>query len=191
PLRWVAAAARRRARAHQAAVAPALVEIAQLCEVRRHALLALYDALPTVQAPLRAELTLALDQARAGMDLADALRLMAHRCCQNFYLHQLAELVAITTREGGDLSGALLQLAARLRTAEELKAEQAAELLGYKTLTGLLLAASLLPLPYWALTRAPAWQVFVERPLAQLALVWTVLSGLAIVLLPYWLALED
>jgi hypothetical protein len=31
----------------------------------------------------------------------------------------------------------------------------------------------------------------VERPLAQLALVWTVLSGLAIVLLPYWLALED
>jgi hypothetical protein len=191
PWQLLQRAARRRGRAYQAAVEAALVQIARACEVRHHPLPALYDVAGQVAPPLRAELEAALDQVWSGMDLSDALRLMAARCCDNFYLHQLAELVAITTRQGGDLAAALYPLIARLRTAEELRAEQAAELFGYKTLTRLLWAASLAPLPYWALTGAPAWDLFVQVPAARAVLVWAVLSGLAIVLLPYWLALEE
>lgn len=191
PYQWVRSRIRERSRAITRAAEPALVAIAKLCEVRRHPYLAIADALPLLQPPLKAEFELALSQTQAGLPLPEALRQLAGRCCDNFYLHQVAELVAINIRQGGDLSGALERLAARLRTMEELKAEEAAELFGYKWLTRLLLGASLLPLAFWAATDAPALAVFRSQPVAQGLLVWVVLSGLAIASLPYWLAIEE
>ncbi|HYG56721.1 MAG TPA: type II secretion system F family protein [Symbiobacteriaceae bacterium] len=191
PLQFVRSRIRQRGRIITRAAEPALVAIARLCEVRRHPFLAITDALPMLQPPLRAEFELALSQTQAGLPLADALRMLAVRCCDNFYLHQLAELVAINIRQGGDLSGGLERLAARLRTMEELRAEELAELFGYRWLTRLLLAASVLPLPYWLLTGAPSLQVYLTEPLARGLLVWVVVSGLAIASLPYWLTIDD
>lgn len=191
PYQLVRTRIQQRARAVHTAVEPALIQIAKLCEVRHHPFLALSDALPMLEQPLQAELGEALQQTQAGLPLPDALRQMAHRCCDNFYLHQLAELVAINIRTGGDLAGSLQRLANRLRTMEELRAEEAAELFGYKWLTRLLFGAALLPLPYWALTGSRSLDLFVTDPVAQALLVWVVLSGLAIASLPYWLAIED
>jgi Flp pilus assembly protein TadB len=182
---------RRRNRAIQTAAGPALAQIARLYAVRHHPFLALTDALAMVQPPLRAELELALLQAQAGLPLPEALRAMAARCADNFYLHQLAELVAVHVREGGDLAASLDRLSARLRTMEELRAEEAAELFGYGWLTRLLFIATLAPFPYWILTGSPALQVYRSEPVARWVLVWVVLTGLVIASLPYWLATED
>ncbi len=191
PYRLVRARIAHRGRAVQAAVEPALVQIAMLCEVRRHPYLALTDALPLLRPPLKAEMERALAEAQAGTPLPEALRSVAFRLGDNFYLHQLAELVAINIRSGGDLSGSLQRLAARLRTTEELRAEEAAELFGYKWLTRILVGAALAPVPYWAVTGSEALAIFREEPLAQAVLVWVVVSGLVIASLPYWLALEE
>lgn len=191
PFQAVRVRLKARARAVNAAAAPALVQIARLCEVRGHPLLALTDALPMLQMPLKAEFERALAQTQAGAPLPEALRELAARCYNNFYLHQLAELVAIHIRQGGDLAGALQRLADRMRTLEELRAEETAELFGYKLLTRLLFGAALLPLPYWALTRSPSLKIYLENPLAQGLLIWVLVSGLAITSLPYWMAIED
>ncbi|HWI63702.1 MAG TPA: type II secretion system F family protein, partial [Symbiobacteriaceae bacterium] len=191
PLQAVRARAKRRARLIHAAVEPALVQIARLCEVRRHPFLALIDALPLLQQPLKGEFEQAVSQCQAGMPLPEALRALAARCGSDFYLHQLAELVAINIKEGGDLSGGLERLATRLRTMEELRAEETAELFGYKWLTRILVAISILPLPYWALTRSASFQFYLTHPLAKVLLVWVALSGLIIASLPYWMAIED
>lgn len=191
PYRLVRARISLRNRAITAAVRPALIQIAKLCEVRHHPLLALTDAMPLLEPPLKAELALALADAEAGVPLPDALRGMAERCCNNFYLHQLAELVAVNIRSGGDLAGSLEGLAVRLRTIEELKAEETAELFGYKWLTRLLFVAALLPLAWWAVTGSGSLQIFIHQPVARLILIWVVLSGMAITALPYLLAIEE
>lgn len=191
PYQLVRARIGRRSRVIQAAVEPALIQIAKLCEVRHHPFLALSDAAGMLDEPLRSEFLRALLETQAGIPLEDALRALAHRCCNNFYLHQLAELVALNVRAGGDLAGSLQRLASRLRTMEELKAEETAELFGYKWLTRLLFGAALAPLPYWALTGSGSLRVFTENAPARALLIWVVLSGLAIASLPYWLAIED
>jgi Flp pilus assembly protein TadB len=191
PYRLVRVRIGRRNRAIAAAVRPALIQIAKLCEVRHHPLLALADAMPLLDPPLKAELAVALAEAQAGLPLPDALRGMAERCCGNFYLHQLAELVALNIRSGGDIGGSLEGLAARLATQEELQAEETAALFGYKWLTRLLFGAALLPLAYWAVVGSGKLQIFVQQPVARLILIWVVLSGLAITVLPYLLAIDE
>lgn len=191
PYQYLRTRIRSRSRAIHTAIETALVQIAQIADVRHHPFLALSDAVPMLEPPLRDEFTRALLESQAGTSLPDALRSMASRCYDNFYLHQLAELVAINIRDGGDLAGSLRRLAGRLRTMEELRAEEAAELFGYHWLTRLLFGATLLPLPYWVLTRSSSLKVFVGQPLPRLGLVWVVVSGLVIVSLPYWLAIED
>jgi hypothetical protein len=191
PYRLVRGRIRRRNQAISAAVQPALVQIAKLSEVRHHPFLALSDALPLLEEPLCSEFGRAVAETQAGLPLPDALRQVATRCGDNFYLHQLAELVAINIKTGGDLSTSLHRLTARMRTMEELKAEETAELFGYKWLTRALFAAALLPLPYWAVTHSESLQVYMEHPLARGILVWVVVSGLAIAALPYLLAIEE
>jgi Flp pilus assembly protein TadB len=191
PYQLVKMRLRQRNRAIQGAVEPLLVQLAKLCEVRHHPFLALSDALPMIQPPLRAEFEQAIAEARAGLPLPEALRQVAGRCADNFYLHQVAELVAITVVNGGDLAGGLQRLAGRLRSMAELQAEEAAELFGYKWLTRILFAAALLPLPYWALTGSQNLALFQTNGVAQALLVWVLLSGLAIATLPYWLAIDD
>jgi Flp pilus assembly protein TadB len=180
-----------RTRRINAAVGPALVQIGKLAEVRGHPFLALSDALPVLEPSLRHEFTLALAETQAGEPLPDALRRLAHRCCDNFYLHQLAELVATNIRDGANLSHSLRRLVSRLRQSEELRAEEGVELFGYRWLTSLLLLFGLAPIPWWALTRAPALAIFIEEPLARWLLLWVVLSGVAIMSLPYWLAIDE
>lgn len=182
---------RKRSRAIHAAIESALVQIAQIAEVRRHPFLALSDAVPMLEPPLNSEFNRALLESQSGLSLPDALRQMATRCHDNFYLHQLSELVAINIRDGGDLAGSLRRLAGRLRTMEELRAEETAELFGYNWLTRLLFGATLLPLPYWVLTRSKSLTLFVQEPWPRLGLVWVVVSGLVIISLPYWLAIDD
>ncbi len=191
PLQAVRARSQARARGIAKAAEPAIVQIAKLCEVRGHPFLALCDALPMLEPPLKAEFDRVLAETQAGAHLPDALRELAVRCCNNFYLHQLAELVAIHIRQGGDLSGALLRLADRMRTMDELRAEETAELFGYKMLTRLLFVAGLAPLPYWALTKSPSLGFFLHNDGAQTLLLWALISGLAIASLPYWMAIED
>lgn len=178
---------RRRRRAVQAAVGPALAQIARLADLRPHPFLALTDALPILQPPLKAEFDLVLIQAQAGLPLPEALRDLAGRCGGNFYLHELAELVAVHIREGGgDLAGSLNRLSARYRAMEELRAEEATELLRYQWLTRLLFIATLAPLLYWAITGSAALQTYIHEPAARWVLLWVVLTGLVIASLPYW-----
>lgn len=181
----------RRSQAVNTAVEPALVQIAKLYEVRHHPFLALQDAVPLLEGPLKAEFAQALAETQAGLPLPDALRQLAERCCDNFYLHQLAELVTLNIRTGGDLSSSLQRLSARLRTMEELKAEEAAELFGYKWLTRALFGAAILPIPYWAVTNSRSLHIFMDQPLARWILIWVVVSGMAIASLPYLLAIEE
>jgi len=182
---------RARARTINRVVGPALIHIAKICEVRQHPFLALVDALPMLEQPLKAEFERAVMETQAGAPLPDALRDVATRNCDNFYLHQLAELVEINIHSGGDLAESLQRLATRLRTVDELRAEESAELFDYSWLTRILFVAALLPLPYWALTGSAHLRLFIERPLASGLLVWVVASGLAIASLPYWMAIED
>ena len=191
PYQAMRARARARGRAIAAATEPALVQIARLCEVRHHPFLALTDAVPMLGGPLQPEFERALAETQAGLPLPEALRQMAVRCGDDFYLHQLAELVAIHIRAGGDLAGSLSRLAGRLRTMAELQAEESAELFGYRWLTRILYAAALLPLAHWGLTGSPSFQLFVAEPVGRGVLVWVVLSGLAIASLPYWLAIDE
>jgi len=159
PLLTVRVPVRRRTRQIQAAVAPALNHIARLCEVRRDPHLALADALPLLAPPLKGELALALTQARADVPLPEALRHMAARCDNNFYLHQLADLVALCLRDGGgDLSAGLDRLLARFRSLEGVRARQQRRLIARAWLTGLLAMAPLLGLTYWAPTLSPTLQ---------------------------------
>jgi hypothetical protein len=180
-----------RARAVSQAVGPALAALAKLVEVRHQPLPALTDLLPSASPPLQGELRRALADVGAGIPLPDALSTLAERAGGNFYLHQVAELVRLNLRTGGDLAGAIQRLADRYRTMEELRAEEKAELFGYSWLLWLLFIAALLPLPYWALTGAPAMQVWLTQPLAQSILAWVVGSGVTIASLPYWLALDE
>lgn len=191
PYQVVQSRIRARARAINRVAGPALVHIAKICEVRHHPFLALVDALPMLEQPLKAEFERAVMETQAGAPLPDALRDLAARNCDNFYLHQLAELVEINIHSGGDLADSLQRLTTRMRTMDELRAEESAELFGYTWLTRMLFVAALLPLPYWALTGSAHMQLFVERPLASGVLVWVVASGLAISSLPYWMAIED
>lgn len=180
-----------RARRLNSQVEPALIQIGKLADVRGHPYLALSDAAEVLPQPLKRELERALAEAQSGDPLPDALRRMAQRCCDNFYLHQLAELVAINIRDGASLGQNLHRLVGRLRLAEELKAEEAVELFGYRWLTSLLLAIGLAPLPWWALTGSKSLDVFAQEPLARLLLTWVVLSGVAVASLPYWLAIDE
>jgi len=191
PYQLVRAKIRARARQINRAVGPALVHIAKICEVRHHPFLALADSLPMLEQPLKAEFEQAVTETQAGARLPDSLRDLAIRNCDNFYLHQLAELIEINIRSGGDLTDSLQRLAGRLRTMDELRAEESAELFGYTWLTRILFIAALLPLPYWAITGSPHLQLFIEQPLASGLLVWVVSSGLAIASLPYWMATSD
>jgi hypothetical protein len=191
PYQLVRSRIRARARRVNRVVGPALVHIAKICEVRHHPFLALVDALPMLEQPLKTEFERAVVETQAGAPLPEALRDLATRNCDNFYLHQLAELVEINIRSGGDLADSLQRLATRMRTMDELRAEESAELFGYTWLTRILFVAALLPLPYWALTGSAHLRLFVERPLASGLLVWVVASGLAIASLPYWMALDD
>ncbi|MGE5673466.1 MAG: type II secretion system F family protein [Mycobacterium leprae] len=191
PYQLLCARVKRQHMAIQKAVEPALVQIAQIYEVRRHPYLALCDAVPVLAPPLQRELQAALQESQAGLSLADALRQMAARCYNNFYLHQLAELVAVNIQNGGDLAESLRRLAARLRLMDEVRAEETAELFGYRWLTRLLYGATLLPLLLWAWTTAPNLTFFVLSPWGRLLLVWVVLSGLIVISLPYWLAIDD
>lgn len=180
-----------RARAVTKAVGPALAALAKLVEVRRQPLPALTDLLPSAAPPLQAELRRALADVGAGIALPDALAGLAERSGGNFYLHQVAELTRLNLKSGGDLAGALQRLADRYRMMEELRAEEKAELFGYSWLLWLLFAAALLPLPYWALSGAPAMQIWLHQPLAQWILAWVIASGVGIATLPYWLALDE
>lgn len=180
-----------RARAVTLAVGPALAALAKLIEVRQQPLLALTDLLPSAAPPLQAELRRALAEVGTGVPLPEALTTLAERAGNNFYLHQVAELVRLNLRTGGDLAGAIQRLADRFRMMEELRAEEKAELFGYSWLLWLLFVAALLPLPYWALTNAPAMQIWLHQPLAQGLLAWVFASGVAIASLPYWLALNE
>ncbi|HYF92696.1 MAG TPA: type II secretion system F family protein [Symbiobacteriaceae bacterium] len=181
----------RRARAVRAAVEPALVHIALGWAIRRHPLLAITEALPLLAPPLRAEFELAVSQCRGGLPLPEALQELASRCAGDFYLHQLAELVANNLREGGDLGAELERLAARLRTMAELRAEETAKLSGYKWLTRILFAVSLAPLPYWAATRSAQLQFYAQHSLGKVIVLWVVVSGLISASLPYWQVVED
>jgi pilus assembly protein TadC len=180
-----------RARAVSRAVGPALAALAKLVEVRQQPLPALTDLLPSTNPPLQGELRRTLADVGAGIPLPDALTTLAERTGGDFYLHQVAELVRLNLRTGGDLAGAIQRLADRYRTMEELRAEERAELFGYSWLLWLLFIAALLPLPYWALTGAPALRIWLTQPLAQSILAWVVGSGVAIASLPYWLALDE
>lgn len=180
-----------RARAVTRAVGPALAALAKLIEVRQQPLPALTDLLPTTVPPLQAELRRALSDVGAGIPLPEALAAMAERSGANFYLHQLAELIRLNLRTGGDLAAAVQRLADRFRMMEELRAEEKAELFGYSWLLWLLFGAALLPLPYWALSGAPAMQIWLHQPIASWLLAWVVASGVAIASLPYWLALDE
>ncbi|HLO04379.1 MAG TPA: type II secretion system F family protein [Symbiobacteriaceae bacterium] len=180
-----------RARAVTQAVGPALAALSKLLEVRQQPLLALTDLLPSAAPPLQAELRRALAEVGAGIPLPEALTAMAERAGNNFYLHQVAELTRLNLRTGGDLAGAIQRLADRFRMMEELRAEEKAELFGYSWLLWLLFVAALLPLPYWALSGAPAMQIWLHQPLAQGLLAWVIASGVAIASLPYWLALDE
>lgn len=180
-----------RARAVTLAVGPALAALAKLIEVRQQPVLAFTDLLPSTAQPLQQELRRALAEVGAGIPLPDALAALAERSGDNFYLHQVAELTRLNLRSGGDLAGAVQRLADRFRMMEELRAEEKAELFGYSWLLWLLFAAALLPLPYWALSGAPAMQIWLHQPLAQGILAWVIISGAAIGSLPYWLALNE
>lgn len=180
-----------RARAVTLAVGPALAALAKLIEVRQQPLLALTDLLPSTVPPLQGELRRALAEVGTGTPLPEALGALAERTGDNFYLHQVAELTRLNLRTGGDLAGAIQRLADRFRMMEELRAEEKAELFGYSWLLWLLFIAALLPLPYWALTGAPAMQIWLHQPLAQGLLAWVITSGVAIASLPYWLALNE
>lgn len=180
-----------RARAVTLAVGPALAALAKLIEVRHQPVLAFTDLLPSVAQPLQAELRRALAEVGAGIPLPEALAALAERSGDNFYLHQVAELTRLNLRSGGDLAGAVQRLADRFRMMEELRAEEKAELFGYSWLLWLLFAAALLPLPSWALSSAPAMQIWLHQPLAQGILAWVIISGAAIGSLPYWLALNE
>lgn len=191
PLLAVRGRVARRQREVMRAVEPALVLLARLCEVRSHPFLAIADALPMLEPPLRAEFERAVAEVHAGSPLPLALREVAGRLGDDFYLHQLAELVEINIRTGSDLPGSLTRLAERLRTLEEIQAEERAELLGYRWLTRLLFLGGLAPVIYWSATGSPSLDIFHSHPLAQALLVWALVSGLVIISLPYWLAVEE
>lgn len=191
PLLAVRGQVGRRRREVLRAVEPAFVLLARLCEVRSHPFLAISDALPMLEPPLRAEFERVVAEVHAGSPLPLTLRELAGRLGDDFYLHQLAELVEINIRSGGDLAGSLNRLADRLRTLEEIQAEERAELLGYRWLTRLLFLGGLLPVGYWSLTGSPSLEIFQSHPLAQALLIWALVSGLVIISLPYWLAVEE
>jgi Flp pilus assembly protein TadB len=191
PYRVLQTIAAGRHRRISAAVGPALAQVSQLAAVRGHPLLAFADALPILPPALRGEFETALAEAQAGEPLPEALRRLAARCGDNFYLHQLAELISVSIRDGAPLSPSLARLVARQRVTEELKAEEAVELFGYRWLTGLLLAVSLAPLFWWAWRGSPAFAAFLAEPLGRWLLHWVVFSGFGIASLPYWLAIEE
>jgi Flp pilus assembly protein TadB len=177
----------RRSRAIHGAVEPALVQISRSLAVKSEPIAALHLAAPALPPLLRPEFERALAEAEGGLPLPDALRSLAARCAHDFYLHQLAELVALHLRDGGDLSSTLTLLLERFRSMAELRAAEAAALSGWRWAIRVLAVAALLPLPYWAFASGSALQVYVEAPAARLALAVVMAVGLAAAALPYWL----
>lgn len=188
PGRLAAAARRRRARRRRQALAVALPLLARMAAVHRAPYAALAAAAPALPPPLGPGLEQALARHRAGVPLGEALAAMAEEYDGDFYLHQLAGLVAVCQRQGGDLAAALDRLAQRLRQAEELRAEAAAELFGYGALAASLFAFSLAPAVLSAFTGGPQWPYLTGTATGRWLLAWAVWSGLAVAALPAWLA---
>lgn len=185
---WSRLRARRRLRA---ALGPALTMLARLAEAHPHPYRVLQEAAPRVPAPLGPELNRALAEHRAGVALDDALRRVAHRLDEDFYLHQVADLTGIAIRQGGGLAAPLTRLLDRFWQAQELEAEAAVELFGYGWLTLGLFLFSLLPLPLALAAGGPQADYLLHSPGGQRLLAWVVWSGMAVAALPGWLSSSD
>ncbi|MDF2630107.1 MAG: hypothetical protein K0R39_3938, partial [Symbiobacteriaceae bacterium] len=152
PLHLVQWQGRRRRRATRAAAEAALAHIARAYGVRRHPSLAISDAVPKMASPMKEAFSLALSQCQAGFPLPDALRALAVRSGNDFYLSQFAEVVAFSLRSECDLSGALEHLVARMRAD----------------------AARRLGPPAWRL--AAGWLGQIAAGSAGVALLWSVIT---------------
>lgn len=191
PGRLAAGLRRRRSRRLRQALALALPQLARLAAAEPVPYRVLAQAAPRLGAPLGPELERALAEHRAGVPLDEALRRLARRLDDDFYLHQLAGFTATALRQGGTLTDPLERLTARLRQAEELRAEARAELFGYGWLVAGLYAFSLAPLPLSALSGGPHLTYVTTATAGQWLLAWVVWSGLAVAALPGWLAPDE
>ncbi|MDB4893917.1 MAG: hypothetical protein JWN15_179 [Firmicutes bacterium] len=169
---------------------PILVQLTKVADVRTHPYLALQDAVPAMDEPLRSEFTRALQDYEAGMGLSDAIRDVAERLGRDPYIMQLSELVDLSVQSGANFGEALFRLLSRYRHTEELRAEEQTQMKGYSWLTWVFYLGSLLPLPYW-LMRDPGSLPSFQGPIAGGLLLWVFLSGLGIVILPTMFSVEE
>jgi Flp pilus assembly protein TadB len=153
PLHFVKWQSTRRAWSVRAAAEAALTLIARHDTSRRHPALAISDALPGLPPLLKAEFELAVSQSQAGLPLPDALRALAARCGGDFYLYQLAELVALHLRVDCDITGALGHLVAHMRSQTALPAGEPAPRLAAQWLGQVAVGSAMATLLYWAITQ--------------------------------------
>lgn len=191
PNRLAAVLRRRRIRRIRGALAHALPLLGRVAEAEPVPYKALERAAARLGAPLGPELNRALGEHRAGVPLDAALRRMAERLEDDFYLHQLAGFTATVLRQGGSLAGPVEKLTVRFRQAEELRAEASAELFGYGWLTGGLFLFSLFPLPLSLMTGGPHWAYVTGTGAGQALLAWVVWSGMTVAALPGWLMPDE
>ncbi|HEY3366800.1 MAG TPA: type II secretion system F family protein [Symbiobacteriaceae bacterium] len=168
-----------------------LVQLATVARTHPLPYQALTSALPAFPPILRVRFEEALLAHQANMPLPDALRSLALALGANFYAFQLAELAAVSIRDGGSFAEALQQLSQRYRLMEELKAEERTSLHGYFTFTRVFAAASLLPMVWWILTRSPDLVYFVDHPVPRLLAGWAFATAVLFMALPLLLTVAD
>lgn len=191
PYLWVRAqAAKRRRKVHQA-MGQVLAQLGTVARTHKLPFQALAAAVPSFPPLLRPKFESALTAHQAGMPLPDTLRALAVELEGNFYAYQLAELAAVSIREGASFAEAVHQLTQRFRLMEELRAEERTSLHGYYVFTRIFAVASLLPLIWWVMTHSPNLSFFVERSFARGLAGWSFATALLFTAWPLLQGAED
>lgn len=165
-----------------------LSTVAHTYRVPYQALRAAVDAFPPV---IRDHYRQAVRAQETNVPLPDALREAARQLDDNFYAHQLAELVDVSMRTGADFVGALVRLSQRFTLLEEVRAEERTATSGYVTFTRVFALASLAPLLWWVVARSPSVHYFTESGFARVLLAWAIIAGAACSFLPDLLSVDE